>query len=479
MRRFSFLLFLLITTHAFTQNEVDALRYSNYDGAVSARSLGMGGAFGAAGGDASSFYLNPAGIGVFRRGMAELSFGLQDVSTRAKYEGTEKLDARTKFILNQACLLGMSSNSSANKRFNYGVSYAKLNTFHENILIEGEAQSTLLIPFALQASGNSTDDIYDALPWTSALAYDTYALDLDDTTQSLYRYNANGNPLQRKQITRSGAQGETAFALGWTNGDKWYFGLSLKMMSIRFDEDATHTETFSDSSDVRSFAYHENLSTTGTGFNIMAGVIAFPTPWLRAGASIQSGTRMTLQDSYTTDMSTNYFDENYTSTSPELINDWSLRIPSRMRLHSTWILGKHGLINVDYERAHIQSSVIQGLGDNTFDYGRENEKIGEIFRSTNILRAGGELRWRSYYFLRGGISWRQNPLSEASGEAQPAVLGLHAGCGYRSDYFTADLGISSQVKQSAYYLYDPAYASRASLSSQHFMAMLSVGMKFQ
>ncbi|MFM7814201.1 MAG: hypothetical protein ACKO66_06760, partial [Flavobacteriales bacterium] len=249
MRKLVSFLLALVAWSAQAQNEVEALRYGQYEGMFSARSLGMGGAFGAAGGDASAFYLNPAGLGVFRRGMAEISFGLGDATNKSNYEGNSKLDAKTSFQLNHACLVGMSSASGGSKRFNYGVSYAKLNSFHENVLIEGNAQSTLLIPFALQANGTSTDAIYDALPWTSALAYDTYALDLDDTAQVLYRYNANGSALQRKQITRSGAQGETAFGLGWTNGDQWYFGLSLKMMSIRFDEDATHGETFSDSSD--------------------------------------------------------------------------------------------------------------------------------------------------------------------------------------------------------------------------------------
>ncbi|MFM7730837.1 MAG: hypothetical protein ACKO6L_07350, partial [Flavobacteriales bacterium] len=217
----------------------------------------------------------------------------------------------------------------------------------------------------------------------------------------------------------------------------------------------------------------------GTGFNIMAGVIAFPTPWVRIGASIQSGTRMTLQDSYSTDMSTNYLGETFTSTSPELINDWSLRIPSRLRLQSTWILGKVALINVDYERAHIQSSVIEGLGDNTFDYSRENEKIAEIFRTTSILRAGGELRWRSYSFIRCGISWKQNPLNASSGEEHEGTLGIHGGMGYRSDYLTIDFGLSLQNSSSAYYMYDPAYVSRASIQTQRLLGLLSVGMKFQ
>ncbi|MBL0343571.1 MAG: hypothetical protein IPP71_23575 [Bacteroidetes bacterium] len=46
------------------QNEIDALRYSQSMFGSTARSLSMGGAFGALGADFSTLSTNPAGIGV-------------------------------------------------------------------------------------------------------------------------------------------------------------------------------------------------------------------------------------------------------------------------------------------------------------------------------------------------------------------------------------------------------------------------------
>ena len=51
----------------FSQNEVDALRYSQLNLSGTARFTSMGGAFGALGGDMSSMTVNPAGIGVLTR----------------------------------------------------------------------------------------------------------------------------------------------------------------------------------------------------------------------------------------------------------------------------------------------------------------------------------------------------------------------------------------------------------------------------
>ncbi|MFA6798620.1 MAG: hypothetical protein WCR39_04935, partial [Bacteroidales bacterium] len=50
------------------QNEQDALRYSFIQTGGTTRSISMGGAFGAVGGDFSSLSINPAGLGIYRKG---------------------------------------------------------------------------------------------------------------------------------------------------------------------------------------------------------------------------------------------------------------------------------------------------------------------------------------------------------------------------------------------------------------------------
>ena len=47
----------------YAQNEMDAYRFSKNDLTGTARSVAMGGAFGALGGDISGIAINPAGIG--------------------------------------------------------------------------------------------------------------------------------------------------------------------------------------------------------------------------------------------------------------------------------------------------------------------------------------------------------------------------------------------------------------------------------
>ena len=56
----------------YSQNVGDAVRYSSYDPIGTARTLGVGSAFGAMGGDFSVIGINPAGIAEYRVG--ELNF---------------------------------------------------------------------------------------------------------------------------------------------------------------------------------------------------------------------------------------------------------------------------------------------------------------------------------------------------------------------------------------------------------------------
>ena len=60
----------------WAQQEMDAYRYSPMDLNGTARSIGMGGAFGALGGDMSAMSHNPAGIAVYRSSELQTTLAL-------------------------------------------------------------------------------------------------------------------------------------------------------------------------------------------------------------------------------------------------------------------------------------------------------------------------------------------------------------------------------------------------------------------
>ena len=78
-----FPILLLVSLFSFSQVEYDALRLSQQDLNGTARYLGLGGAMGALGGDASSIKDNPAGLGVYRSGeiSATINTSVQSFNT--------------------------------------------------------------------------------------------------------------------------------------------------------------------------------------------------------------------------------------------------------------------------------------------------------------------------------------------------------------------------------------------------------------
>jgi hypothetical protein len=120
-----------------------------------------------------------------------------------------------------------------------------------------------------------------------------------------------------------------------------------------------------------------------------------------------------------------------------------------------------------------------GTSTNTYDYSAENNTIRSIYQSTHNVRTGLEVRIHNAVYLRGGASYRQNPVSEEmTGDAAPDIITYHGGLGYRSDYFFADFGISFSDQKSIYYMYDPKFVSKTDLTSTMTSGILSVGMRF-
>ena len=77
----------LLSVNLISQNDIDAMRYSQtYFGGTS-RSKAMAGSFGALGADGACMAINPAGIGLYKKGDINLSLGLNFFSVEATHNG--------------------------------------------------------------------------------------------------------------------------------------------------------------------------------------------------------------------------------------------------------------------------------------------------------------------------------------------------------------------------------------------------------
>jgi len=477
---FSCLLFMCaLQVHA--QSEVEALRYSTAEAGWSARSLSMAGAYSSVGADISSFFTNPAGLALYKRSIMELGLSHDNHSTDTEYNGKTTKDLRSRLSIGNAAFVATRKPRSPRiLNVSYGLAYSKTNNFYQNFTIEGKAATSLMQQFAWQAQGIQADDLYNTLPFGAGVAYEVYGIDPnpDDLSGTSYITATEGECNQRKRIEREGRQNETNAGLALQYGNNLYLGVSAGITGIYFSELSNYSENYPAENRVRSFTYDEDLSTFGTGFVARLGAIYRAHERVRVSAAYQTKTITYLQDYYSTSASSLVDTMNFYSESPELISEYILRSPSQWTLGASFLVGKIGMVSVDWAQSDFRQISMSGTDENTYNYQSENALFDTLFRRCNQLRFGLEARIHSTYYARAGYNIQQSPLSDVARSVNDPAVGWTAGIGYRDDHLFADLTISSRIAKNSYYLYDPALVNAATVNDRMVRVLLSVGVRF-
>lgn len=465
------------------QNETDALRYSLSDFSGSARSLGMGGAFGALGADLSAFTGNPAGIALYKRGTFEFGFGINNTQTKSTYENGIAKDDYPNFFLNNIGVVGSAKTKHPDWTVsNIGIAYVRTQDFNQNIQISGEAfNTTMLDVFSAQAAAIHPDDLTDGLPFTAGLAYQTYLINPADDDGTYYTPEfSGGSLLQTKRINRKGRGSETSFAYGASYKDRLYFGLGVGFVGTRFTEETYYRESnFEEDEALSSWSYNEDLKTRGTGVNIKLGMIARVQEWLRVGVALHSPTYLSLADSYSSVMNS-YFrnGDDYNWESPLGSFNYSLRTPARYMANLAFVLGKSGLISADYEFTDYSTARLNSTGSaDDYNFDAENKAIQDIYRGSHMVKAGVEWRVGEAVRLRTGAAYRQSPFVNGTAINSPEIL-YSGGVGWRKDSFSIDFSLAYQDRDESYFLYDPNQISETKLDKTKWVGMVSLGFRY-
>lgn len=128
------------------QNEVDALRYSQFIQTGTARFNSMAGAYGALGGDLSVMAANPAGIGVYRKSDLGISLTWSGNNVDSKFNGVYTSDFENSFRpTNAGFVIAQPSYSDGWKFINYGFSYNQLADYNSAFSIHGNNTSSSIL----------------------------------------------------------------------------------------------------------------------------------------------------------------------------------------------------------------------------------------------------------------------------------------------------------------------------------------------
>jgi hypothetical protein len=481
MKKIICLLILAVNIAAVqAQTASDALRFSyipQYGG--TARTVGVGGAMGALGGDFATVSMNPAGLATYR--MSEFTF---TPGFHASKSGSELLNSgtgastqrSTKFSTdNLGLVFARQPRNSKWKTVNFSFGYNRFQDFNNSVFYEGTTRGSMTARWRDEANINKNFD-----PFEGQLAYETDALFKGvlsaGSRDSLWLTDfdtASVNRVYKSQVIEtSGGLGEMSFALAGNYNEKLQLGITIGVPLLRYteskiyrEEDKTNQIYYFD-----KMQYDQNLTTSGSnalasGINVKLGAIIRPVKFLRIGVAVHSPTTFWLNDRYDTKLVYDYTTKSGKSYSVEAKSpdgdvDYSLKTPLRLLGSLAFMFGKSGFLSADVEWADYSTSNFKFDKEYINDQNEVNKTITERYKSAINARFGGEYVYDIFRF-RAGLGLNTSPRTDKDF----VNTTYSAGLGLRGQTFFMDLGWQHRTQKENYIPYK-LVESQANLEQQ-------------
>ncbi len=515
----------------YAQGEMDVYKMSQRELTGTARSVGMGGAFGALGGDISGIAINPAGIGIYTSAEIVATMNFQNTKVENNFEGNKFDESKFRFRFdNLAFVSGIDLDSEIAPRLNVGFSYNKLKSFDRNYRAMGTVgpEGSLTDYMAKRAYGyepSQLDEKYWGDDWLAVQGYNTYLINpygIDSYGNQTYISSLQGLDADNNIFVREkGSISSYDFNVGTTISDMLSIGLTLSVTDIDYKMYSLYTENFYNQNSKNwraSFNQITHLKTEGTGFQVGLGLIFKPIKEFRLGISYHSPTWYDMTDYYTSDIHHNLkslvgksgFDipEDYKRVkdpfkSNEGIYDYKMYTPDKWTFSAAGIIANMAIISIDYELSDYRNMRLKDYSWNDYNVYFEEPKqyVKKHFKLASTLRVGAEIKPIPQFSIRAGYSFQESPLEKSfrkdekevmvKGPIAHYVLDGHInnysyGLGYRfTRNFYTDIAFTYKTQNS--YLYNIPVdkqnvkiigSSQYKMKNTAYQALLTLGYKF-
>lgn len=417
---------LVCYSYTIAQTEFDALKLEQTDIIGTARYMGMAGAFGALGGDASSIKDNPAGLGIYRSSeiVGTLNFNGQ-INTSTWNDKTSRDNSFKGGFNNFAYIVSIPTwenehgGTTGLLNSNWSFSFNTIKSFNRNLAILGGSSSASMTDYMAYLTTNAelqtkqtfsgSNINYDNpdVPYLSVMGYEAYLINEENV-------GWRSDLLGTEKVTPSYYSKETGsideYSLGWAGNfsNVFYLGATANIQTINYNSNTSYSEVFNNR--FGKFTLNNNLSTTGAGINLKIGAIIKPTDFLRFGVSINTPTVYALTNSYNSSIQSNLYSnfldsivsgnsDNYGSY------DFQLQSPVQLTLSSAFIMGQKGLISVEYNYNDYSTSKYMDINGNSKNYQYENDGMSKMLMASQTWKIGAEYRLNNNFSLRAGYAY--------------------------------------------------------------------------
>lgn len=495
MKRISAILSLALafSVAAGAQDMYDALRYSENNYYGTARSIAMGNAFTALGGDLGSVGINPAGSAVNGYSQFTLTPGITIISSSAQFNGTpatsstfsalEKKSPSKFGMPNFGIVINQKTGRSYGvKGISFGFVGNGTNIFTEEYGAGGPNDQTTYLgsmaswAMADGATGAGLDEAtYSSgtYPWDDIIGWRTGMISTYGGSDSQFIGATErifpdgtiglGGPLDQRYGRRTtGRKYDMVLNFGMNINDNFYLGANIGMVALSYNTNTYFKEVAQNMNDF-PIEYENNVTTyfsdaryrtqmdvDGSGVYAKFGLIWLPTPNFRVGAAIQTPTSMTVSERwwYAGDIAFKDSGFDASEVSEEGSYEYRLISPYRLNAGLAYTLPGFGLFSADYEMTDYSRMYFRTLD---YEYGGFSDTNTDIENNMGIshsLRLGFEVKPLPEFAIRAGYGFITAPETAAKNAlTQNASIGF----GYSSPKsFFFDMALRGTFKPDMY-----------------------------
>ncbi|MEP6617226.1 MAG: aromatic hydrocarbon degradation protein [Ginsengibacter sp.] len=465
----------------YAQEPSDALRYSFITQSGTARNQAIGGASGSLGGEFSTLFTNPAGLGFYKTNEFVFSSAYTLQKFKATYKG--ELATLSKNIGNIPATGALFSvpnyTNAAIKNFTIAIGMNRAADFNSNIYYKGKnTGSSYSEKYLEELIHNNVTDPNSAakdFPFGTSLAFNTFLIDTTIANGSFgYKTAANSSTglLQENTIHSSG--GITDFAIGGAVNlrEKLFFGATVTVPVLHYKRDSHFRETDASANTANNFNYfevNETLDTKGVGINGKFGMIYKPVEYVRLGLAVHTPTLFDLTDKYSTEVITDLegyggpgikkqSSEEFTNSQPGTL-EYNLITPWRVIGSASYVFREvenvkkqKAFITADIEYINYKAAnfkVVNKDDADTKNYFHDlNAVIDQQYKSAFNFRLGGELKFNTIMARLGG-AYYGNPYANE----KASRIKLAGGLGYRDKGIFVDVTYVYAINKDVHYPY--------------------------
>ncbi|MCC7030506.1 MAG: hypothetical protein IT257_09380 [Chitinophagaceae bacterium] len=450
-------LILLVNISLHAQDEFDALRYGYTSYMGTARSMAIGNAMGSLGGDFTSLSVNPAGIGIYRRGELLFSPSFSVSNNQGTYLGNNTSTGSTALNISNFGLVlsstkkGAAYKKSAWKSGSFAFGMNRNETFKNEYTYSGtNRKSSLIEKYAEEFNALGGINAVNTVSYPAYAAYQTWLIDRGagaDSNLAVAYVPFTDGIRQTKRVYETGGMQEYVISAGGNYQDKMMLGATVGIprvtynRTLQFDEEDISGKN---NNDFKYMYFTEKLSTTGTGINLKLGAIFKPDNNFRFGIAFHTPTYIQFNDISAIEMESHtdslllHNGSNPVSIynqDTSLSFNYAQSTPYKALVSGTAFFKQYGFITADLEYVDY-SSMKYNYGQG---YENESQAINTVLKNTYKgainFRGGAEVKMKDFA-VRAGVAYYGSPYRNSSYDA--SRLNISGGVGYRTKSWFID-----------------------------------------